>query len=93
MEETPFTMASGFKVEKFGGDGTDDTEDYLKMFDRYVDISIVKPEQKVDLLCLHLEKRAMWFAENLNPPPADLTALKTALINKFKEEKRIKLDI
>lgn len=85
-------MATGFKLEKFRGDGTDDIEDFLKRFDKYVNVTNVKQEQKSDLLCLHLEGRASWFVDNLNPPPADLAALRKALTDKFVQEKRIKLE-
>lgn len=91
-EEVSAIMANGFKLEKFRGDGTDDIEDFLKRFDRYVNVTNVKQEQKSDLLCLHLEGRASWFVDNLNPPPADLAALRKALTDKFVQEKRIKLE-
>ena len=90
-------MASGlsvFRLEKFrGGDGTDNITNLLKKFDRYVDLCNVKPEQQYDLLCLQLEGRAQWYIDSLNPPPADLAALKLALKNKFAVEKQIKMDI
>lgn len=91
-EEESSIMATGYKLEKFRGDGTDDIEDFLKRFDRYVNVANVKQEQKSDLLCLHLEGRASWFVDNLNPPPADLAALRKALTDKFVLEKHIKIE-
>ena len=82
-------MATGFRLEKFRGDDTDDVEEFIKKFDRYCNVTNVKNEQKLDLMCLHLEGRASWYVDNLATAPEDLTALKAALTNKFKVDKRI----
>ena len=86
-------MATGFKLEKFRGDGTDDIEEFLKRFERYCNVTNVKNEQKMDLLCLHLEGRASWYIDSLTTAPVDLAALTLVLTNKFKVEKQIKMDI
>ena len=82
-------MATGFRLEKFRRDDTDDVEEFIKKFDRYCNVTNVKNEQKFDLVCLHLEGRASWYVDNLATAPADLTALKAALTSKFKVDKRI----
>ena len=95
-EEIVEDMASGmslFRLEKFRGDGTDDITDFLKKFDRYVNLCNIKAEQQFDLLCLQLEGRAQWYIDSLHTAPADLAALKNVLTNKFKRDERIKMDI
>ena len=95
-QDSEDTMASGlsmFLLEKFRGDGTDNITDFLKKFDRYVNLCNVKHEQQYDLVCLQLGGRAQWYINSLNPPPADLAALKLVLKNKFAVEKQIKMDI
>ena len=80
-QDSEDTMASGlsmFLLEKFRGDGTDNITDFLKKFDRYVNLCNVKPEQQYDLVCLQLEGRAWWYIDSLNQPPADLAALKVS---------------
>ena len=93
VQETGIDMATGFRLEKFRGDDTDDVEEFIKKFDRYCNVTNLKNEQKLDLMCLHLEGRASWYVDNLATAPADLTALKAALTNKFKVDRRIKMDI
>ena len=95
-QDSKDTMASGlsmFRLEKFSGNGTDNITNFLKKFDRYVNLCNVKPEQQYDLLCLQLEGRAQWYIDSLNQPPADLAALKLVLKNKFAVEKQIMMDI
>ena len=93
VQETGIDMATGFRLEKFRGDDTDDVEEFIKKFDRYCNVTNLKNEQKLDLMCLHIEGRASWYVDNLATAPADLTALKAALTNKFKVDRRIKMDI
>ena len=87
------TMATGYKLEKFRGDGTDDVEDFLRKFDRYVNLCGTKENQRFDLLCLHLEGRASWYVDSIHPQPADLAALRNALTHKFKAEPAIKMEV
>ena len=94
--DTETDMATGitsFRLEKFRGDGTDNVEEYLKKFDRYVKVCNIKEDQQFDLLCLQLEGRAHWYIDSLKPVPKDLAELKAALTTKFKLEKQIKMDI
>ena len=75
-------MATGitsFRLEKFKGDGTDNVEEYLKKFDKYVKVCNIKDDQQFDVLCLQLEGRAHWYVDSLNPAPKDLKELTTAL--------------
>ena len=86
-------MASGmslFRLEKFRGDGTDDITDFLKKFDRYVNLCNIKAEQQFDLLCLQLEGRAQWYIDSLHTAPADLAALKMCLQTSSNEMKELK---
>ena len=74
QEDLDGAMATGFKLEKFRGDGTDDIEEFLKRFERYCNVTNVKNEQKMVLLCLHLEGRASWYIDSLTTAPVDLAA-------------------
>ena len=86
-------MATGFRLGKVRGDGKVDVDDFIKKFERYVNVTNTKPEQQIDFLCLHFEGRASWFIDNLTAAPNDLKELKNILKNKFKRKTIIKMDI
>ena len=45
VQETGIDMATGFRLEKFRGDDTDDVEEFIKKFDRYCNVTNLKNEQ------------------------------------------------
>lgn len=76
-------MTTTFKLEVFCGDGTDKVHNFLKKFDRYINIANIKAEQQAGILYFHLDRRARWFIDNLNPAPADFGGYSPSIIEEI----------
>ena len=74
-------IAMDCKSEKFRGSWLDDVEDFLRKFDRHVNLCGTKQNQRFDLLCLHLEGRTSLYVDSLHPQPAVRAARSSAKID------------